>query len=773
EGFPGVEIKVYRVGDETPQSVSDAVYNYIDELKQEIPENVDVKVLRDTSVTFKERINLLLKNAALGLILVALLLGLFLEVRLAFWVMLGIPISVLGSFLIFPAMDASINMISLFAFIVSLGIVVDDAIVVGENVFDERQNTKDALAAATIGSKDVSVPVVFAVLTNIVAFLPLFMVPGVSGKFFRQIPAVVVCVFGISLIESLFVLPAHLAHIPKRNKFIDKLNQPGKWFSEKLKQFIDKVYAPSVNKMIEFRYATVAATIAILIITIGALAGNHIRFTYIPVIDADFITVQATMPFGTPIENSRQVRSQLVDSANRTLQKASNKTISTGIYSQIGKAMAGHSPRASAGGPGGSHIIAAQISLVPSNERDITATEVSKIWRQEIGEIPGLDNLIFKSETGASDGAAIEFNLTHRSRVVSEQAAQDLAGILSNYAGVIDIDDGVESGKEQYSFKITPEAESLGISVGQLARQLRSAFYGAEALRQQRGRNEVKVLVRLPEHERKTLNTLNQFIIKTPQGGELALAEAALIDEGKSYTKISRRNGMRIVPVTAEVDEDKTNANQIISQIIETEMPKLIEKYPGLSFSLGGEKEAQTDTLGALKIGFILSMLTVYALLAVPFRSYVQPIIVMLSIPFGIIGAVAGHYIVSLLPGQPEYTISIISMFGIIALSGVVVNDSLVLIVKANELRASGMSAFDAVQNAGIRRFRPILLTSLTTFFGLAPMIFETSMQARFLIPMAISLGFGIIFATFISLAIVPCIYIMLEDVKNLIKKPI
>ena len=772
EGLPGIEVQVFRVGNETPQDISDAVYKYIDEIKLEVPDSVNFKILRDSSVTYKDRLNLLIKNAGIGLLLVSLLLGLFLEVRLAFWVMLGIPISILGSFLIFPAMDASINMISLFAFIVSLGIVVDDAVVAGENIFDEKEAGREPLAAAVFGARAIAMPIVFAVLTNIVAFMPLFMVPGVSGKFFRQIPAVVVCVFAISLIESLYILPAHLAHKPKKNKFIDKLNQPGKWFSVKLKSFVDNKYAPAIKKIVKFRYATIAASIGMLIIALGALAGGHIRFTFMPIIDADNITVQAELPFGIPMEESRKLRLELIKASERALKKAGgSNNISKGIYSQIGRGMLGDGPVGGSANISGSHIVVARVTLVPSDQRTITGTEFARIWRKEIGSLPGVESLVFKSDTGASEGAAIDFNLSHRSREITETAAEELAEILAGYAGAIDIDDGVQSGKPQYSFKITPEAESLGITVGSLARQLRSAFYGAEALRQQRGRNEIKVMLRLPKDERQTLETLDQFIIRTPDGGELALSEAAKVVEGKSYTKILRRNGTRVISVTADVDDTITNANQIISSIVKEDLPKLIKKYPGLSYSFGGEKEAQTDTLNALKLGFILSMILIYALLAIPFRSYLQPIIVMLSIPFGTIGAIAGHSIVSMIPGQPEYTISIISMFGIIALAGVVVNDSLVLIVKANEFRAEGKKAEEAVSLAGIRRFRPILLTSLTTFFGLSPMIFESSQQARFLIPMAISLGFGIIFATFITLAIVPCVYIMLEDIQMLWQK--
>ncbi|MCB0359243.1 MAG: efflux RND transporter permease subunit, partial [Bdellovibrionales bacterium] len=410
---------------------------------------------------------------------------------------------------------------------------------------------------------------------------------------------------------------------------------------------------------------------------------------------------------------------------------------------------------------GGSHIVAVQVSLVSSEFRDISGTEFARLWRNFVGQPVGLERLAFKAETGASEGSAIEFRLTHRSRATVEQAATDLRLMLERYDGVTDTDDGVASGKRQLSFQITPAARSLGITAAELGRQVRSAFYGAEALRQQRGRNEVKVMVRLPKSERATLHTLDQLVIRGPRGEEIPFREAAKIEDGRSYTQIDRVNGRRVVSVTADVDDTVANANLIVESVVERDWPVLRGRYPGLTYSFGGEQEAQQESLSTLGVGFMIAMLAIYALLAIPFRSYVQPLIVMLSIPFGIIGAVGGHYLLG-------YGLSIISMFGIIALSGVVVNDSLVLVVTANRLRDEGLDAKEAIRRAGVRRLRPILLTSLTTFFGLAPMIFESSVQARFLIPMAISIGFGILFATVIVLAIVPAVYLILEDVKAL-----
>ncbi|MCB0332076.1 MAG: efflux RND transporter permease subunit, partial [Bdellovibrionales bacterium] len=760
-GKPATTIQAFRVGDETPQSVAQAVQDYIDEIAPELPDDVKLSIWEDSSKLYKDRMALLMKNAVMGLTLVLLLLGVFLEPRLAFWVTLGIPVSVLGCFLFMPFTGASINMISLFAFIITLGIIVDDAVVVGENIYEKRERGMSPLRAAVMGVHEIIMPVTFAVLTNIVAFFPLFFVPGISGKFFRQIPSVVVAVFFVLLIESLFVLPSHLSHATKQTRFWRTLNWPRVHCDAFLKRFISEWYAPFVERAIRHRYVTMAIACAVLIASFGLVAGGHLRFTFMPKIDSDLVTAQATLPFGVPIEEARVVQSRLHEAAVKTIEESGGERIVKGIYSQIGKNLtAGHSPGPRVAGAGGSHLVGTQVSLVSSDLREISGTEFARRWRKNVGKVVGLETLSFRSDTGAREGSPIELHLSHRSRSITEQAASELAEALTQYAGVSDVDDGVAGGKRQFSLKLTPYARTLGITVQDLARQVRGAFYGAEALRQQRGRNEVKVLVKLPEEERSTLSTLDHLTIRTPQGGEVPFFMAASIEEGKSYTSISRRDGQRVVTVTADVDDQVSNANQIIEKVLEVDFPLLQRKYPGLTYRFGGEKEAQKESVSTLKIGFVISMLIIFAMLAIPFKSYIQPLIVMLSIPFGFIGAIGGHYLLG-------YGLSIISMFGIIALAGVVVNDSLVLVVTANRLREEGKTPHEAISQAGTRRFRPILLTSLTTFFGLAPMIFESSMQARFLIPMAISLGFGILFSTVIILAIVPSVYLIVEDVKE------
>ena len=450
---------------------------------------------------------------------------------------------------------------------------------------------------------------------------------------------------------------------------------------------------------------------------------------------------------------------RLLESANAAVAQRGGEAALRGIYAQIGSTLVRRGPGQASTSAGGSHMVGVQVFLVPADQRDFSGADFSNTWRAAIGTIPGLESLAFKAEVGPTGGAPIDIQLTHRSRAILETAAQELAGALSQYAGVTDIDDGVSLGKPQLSFRIKPEARSLGLNATGLARQVRGAFYGVEALRQQRGRDEVKVMVRLPESERQSSFTVEQLILLTEQGGEIPLAEAAEIEPGRAYTEIKRREGRRIVAVTADVDDQIANANSIIGEVTADELEALTKKYPGLTYSLEGEQSSQQESLSAMASGFALVLLLIYGLLAIPFRSYVQPLIVMLGIPFSIIGALAGHLLLG-------YGLSIISMFGIVALAGVVVNDSLVLIVATNRIREEQrVSLSEAVIQGAMNRFRPIVLTSLTTFFGLAPMIFETALQARFLIPMAISLGFGILFGTVIILILVPCVYLMVETI--------
>jgi len=745
-GKRAVQLEVYRVGDQTPIQVSDTARKILSEFEKTLPPGVHVAIEDDRSEVYRQRMNLLLRNGCLGLALVFGLLAIFLEARLAFWVAMGIPISFLGSFLFLPAMDVSINMISLFAFIVALGIVVDDAIVVGENVYEWHQRGLPFLRAAIRGTHEVMVPVTFSILTNVAAFMPLFFVPGTMGKIFRVIPAVVIIVFLVSLIESLFVLPAHLGHQrdrqrgPVRSWIHGRQQRLSAWIA----RMIRDVYGPFLNKALEHRYLTLAISLSFLMLTAAYIWSGRMGMVMFPRVESDKAYVTALLPYGSSVESTEQVEQKLVRAAEAVIAEHGGDRLSRGLYARI----YGHEA-----------IVA--VMLTQPDVRTLHTGEFVKLWREKVGTIPGLESISYQSDRGGpGSGAALTVELSHQDLDVLASASAELAEALRRYPNTEDVDDGFSPGKRQFDFQLRPEARSLGLTAFDVARQVRSSFYGAEVFRQQRGRNEVKVMVRLPKAERVSEYDLEELLIRTPAGREIQLREAVGSTRGRAYTEINRRHGRRVVSVTADVDPPR-EAENLLTTLQAGVLPDLMRDYPGLGYSFEGKQADMAESMQALKKGFYLAMLAVYVILAVPLRSYVQSAIIMASIPFGIIGAVVGHLIMG-------YSLSILSLMGIVALSGVVVNDSLVLIDFANRAFRSGKSHRDAIHSAGIRRFRPILLTSLTTFGGLAPMILETSRQARFLIPMALSLGYGILFATLIALVLVPCLYLTVEDLRRL-----
>ena len=761
-GLPAATVDVYRVGPESPISISDAVTAYLAELAGELPPGMSAEIIQDESIAYRDRINLLLRNAILGLLLVLLMLGLFLEPRLAFWVTLGIPISILGSFLFLSSTEASINMISLFAFIVTLGIIVDDAIVVGENIYEKREQGMPALDAAVAGAREIAGPVTFAVLTNMVAFAPMLFVPGASGRLFLQIPAVAISVFLISLIESIFILPAHLAHSPRRTLFWRLVSLPSDYFSRALSRFIDTVYGPLVRLATREHYLTISIGAGMLALSVSMVIGGWLPFTFLPAIDADFIRVNARLPVSVPYERTLAVQGQVRTALESTVQEFGGDSVIKNIQSVTGGRVSGGGPIARSSG-GSTNLFGLRVELVPESERNFSAREFRQAWSERTGDLAGVESISFTSEIGRPSGSAIDIQLSHRDPTLLDAASSRLADALRGYAGISSIDSGVARGKPQLNYELTQEARSLGLDSMELARQTRSYLFGAEALRQQRGRNEIRVMVRLPESERTTLHTLENLLLRAPDGTEIPLAEAVDVTEGRAYTSIYRTDGRRVNSVTADIDPAVTTGNAVVTELEGDTMPLLARQFPGLTWSFEGEQSEQWESLSSLGTGFAYAMFVIYALLSIAFRSWSQPLIVMSAIPFGIIGAIIGHLLMG-------YSISLISMFGIVALSGVVVNDSLVLLVTVNDYqrRNPEWSTARVVCAAGARRFRPILLTSVTTFCGLLPMIFETSVQARFLIPMAISIAFGIIFATFIILLIVPALYLVLDDVIRL-----
>lgn len=745
-GQRAVRVTVYRVADQTPLEISAAVNAYRDAKVNNLPDGVSIAVWNDSSEVYRDRISLLLRNALQGLILVLLVLGLFLEIRLAFWVTLGIPISFLGAILFMPAIDVSLNMISLFAFILTLGIVVDDAIVVGEAVHTQRQKGKGPLEAAILGVKEVSTPVVFSVLTTVVAFSPLLFVPGITGKFFKNIPMIVIPILLISLVESLMILPAHLSHhqSPKERGFLGFIFKLQGRFADWLERMIERYYQPVVRAAVNQRYLTMSIGVAFLIAAGGVVAGGRVKFDFFPKIEGDVVRANLALPFGSSAKDTKAIMQHMVTQAQESFKElGGQEKLSRGIYAVLDT--------------GGSHTANVSIFLVPADQREVTTTEFTNLWRKKVGEQPGVDTLTFDFSTGFSGGAPVDVELSHPDPKTLEEAASKLAERLKTYNGLFDIDDGFTLGKEQLDFQLLPAARSLGITESELGRQLRNAFFGSSAGRQQRGRDELRIYVRRPLQERASEYNVEELLIRTASGGEIPLSQAAQLNRGRSFTQILRKNGRRLVHVTSDLDVKKTTSAEVITDLTKNVLPSLRQDYPGLSYSFGGSDQNRRESLGAMRTGFMFALLIMFGMMAVVFRSYVQPIIVMFAIPFGVVGALGGHLLLG-------YNLSIISIMGIVALSGVVVNDSLVYIDAVNTYRREGTIAYDAVIEAGLRRFRPILLTSLTTFFGLAPMIAETSVQARFLIPMALSLGFGVLFVTFITLVIVPALYMVIED---------
>ncbi len=753
-GKRAMMIDVYTSGDQTPIAVSRTVRGKIDAIRPTLPEGVELAVLSDSSEVYEQRMDLLLRNSAMGIILVLGALALFLEIRLAFWVMMGIPISFMGAFLVLPMLDVSLNMISLFAFIIALGIVVDDAIVVGENVYHYRQEGEKPLAAAVKGVREMAMPVTFSILTNIATFMPLYFVPGMMGKIFSVIPVVVVTVFLVSLLESLYVLPAHLAALkrnPSRHGLWLYIHERQQRFSHRFRDWVKNIYGPFLHRVLEHRNITIILSMVVLGTTLSYALSGRMGMTMFPKIESDYAKVTVTLPYGSAFEHSERIGERLVEAAKQVAASTGHADeLVEGIFARIGQ--------------GTSNIVVVTVYLSDPEIRDaiMSTAEYTEAWRKAVGEVPGVESLFFQSDAGGpGSGASITIELNHRDIATLEAAATKMADALSQYRKVKDVDDGFSSGKMQYDFEVTDVGRALGLDAAEVARQVRHAFYGSEVVRQLRGRDELKVMVRLPESERRSEYDLANLILRTSDGREVPFYDAVKATPGTAYTEINRRDGRRVLMVEADVTP-RREAGEVINDLQVETIPELLAAYPGLRISFQGRQADMAESMSSLETSFVLAMLAVYALLAIPFKSYTQPLIVMVAIPFGIIGAIFGHLLMG-------YSLSIVSMMGVVALAGIVVNDSLVLINHANELKLlhPSQSAHAIIHQAAIQRFRPILLTTATTFGGLMPMLFESSRQAKFLIPMAISLGFGILFATLITLMLVPALYLTVESWRN------
>lgn len=778
-GRPAAVVQVYRTGDQSALEISSYVHEYVEDKRSSLPNGISIDYARDDARILRGRMDLLISNARLGLVLVFICLSFFLDLRLAFWVMMGIPISFLGAFVLMEPFDASINMLSLFAFIVALGIVVDDAIVVGENVYAHREKGKGFMRAAIDGTLEVGTPVIFSVMTSVAAFMPLFFVEGMMGKFMSIIPVIVISVLLLSLVESLFILPAHLSS--KGDGLINRMfnrafSRPlafhqriANSFDRGLKRFVQSVYQPALRLALSNPLSSAALAIALMMFTMGLVVGGHVKFVFMPKIESDWLTVSVNMPQGTTVDQTTKIVEQIEQKALELRAQIDAETqqeesIYRNVFTYIGDQPTGRrsSMTAAGGASGRGHLGEITIELKPAEERDIGSTQIETRLRQLVGELPGPESIIFSSSL-FSAGNAIEVELASDHFEQLPQAVERLKEQIAQYAGTGDIQDSFEEGKLEMKLQLKPQARTLGITLADLARQVRQGFFGDQALRFQRGSDDVRVMVRYPEDERRTIADVRAMRIRTPTGAEVPFDEVAIVDVGNGYSTIQRTDGQRVVTVSASVDEKAANADEINADLATRFLPSLMNDYTGLRYSFGGEQRERSDSLESMVYNFIIALFAIYVLLAIPFKSYMQPFIVMSAIPFGVIGAIWGHLLMGI-------DLAMLSLFGIIALSGVVVNDSLVLLSFYNQLRDEGMDNKTALLEAGAQRFRPILLTSLTTFFGLLPMILEKSVQAQFLIPMAVSLAFGIIFATAIILIGVPVGAVMLEKSQDFLR---
>jgi len=766
QGKPAAIILVYRVAEQSALKVAAAVKRYVDRIRPTLPVGVSIDLYQDRSEILWSRIRLLLKNMSIGLALVGILLGLFLNLKLAFWVALGIPISFAAGLMCFPQLDVSINMISLFAFIMVLGIVVDDAIVIGENVFRKRQRLEDPLRASIEGTLEVGRPVIFSVLTTVAAFWPLLLGSGIMGKFMRNIPIVVIIVLLGSLTEALLILPAHLA----RSKFNagGNANKTRKEIiSKALNWVISEPYRKILNYCLRWRYASAAVALTLLLLATGLWTGRIIKFTLFPKVESDVLMCNLTMPAGTPLTKTQQMVKYLEDSAILALGEAEKERpkgsppLLRYMASLIGAQMAGHGPRAGSADTGG-NLAQIFIQLLGEEQRKISATKLLNLWRKKAGPIPEAESLTFRAEF-FSPGNPIEVHLSLDDEQMLKRAVEDLKRELREYPGVYDINDSFIPGKKEIRIKLRPQGRDLGFNLKDLAQQVRFAFYGAEAMRFERDEDEVKVMVRYPEEQRSLESTLMHMRLRSPTGHEVPFSEVAQINIARGYSSIERAQRRRVIKVTADVDEEVANAHEIRSYLQGEFLPTLKNLYPGLRYSTEGAGKEEHESLSDVINGFLIALLAIYALLAIPLRSFSQPFVIMLAVPFSLVGAVVGHLVMGL-------NLSLLSLFGMVGLAGVAVNDSLVLVDAINRLRSEGRSLWEAVVMAGSLRFRPIVLTSVTTFAGLMPLILEKSFQAKFLIPMAVSLGFGVLFATGVTLIVIPCGYLILNDIKGLVR---
>ncbi len=751
DGKPTVNVVVKAIGDEDALYIADTVKAFVEGQRDLLPANMKMDVWRDSSFYLYDRLELMLNNMSFGAILVFLVLTLFLQLRLAFWVIVGIPVCFLGTLVFMPMemVDVSVNMISLFGFILVLGIVVDDAIIMGESAYTEIDEHGHSTENVIRGVQRVAMPATIGVITTIIAFIPLLMVDGPSSTIWKSIGWVVIICLVFSLVESKLILPAHLAQMRQR-----KLKRKNAWkrftdsISNHLKRFIKERYTPFVRKAIQYRYHTLSLFFSVMIIMFGLFGSGIARFVFFPNIPSDSIQSSLTMEAGASIEQRNAVMRQI----EAALLKTDDQ-----LREEYGESILQH--YVIYGTSSAEAVLIAELSK--GEKREVDGFEIGRAWRKNLPELPGVEKLDIGGGGGPGpQGKDISFTLNGRNLDELQAVANRLMDELRNYDGVVDVGDNFSSGGDELRFSMKPEAEALGLRLNDLAQQVRFGFYGAEAQRIQRDDEEIKVMVRYPKEARTSLAQFEEMRIRTNNNQAIPFSDVAFVEKSKAYSAIVRIDGVRAISVEAGADKTRINPQNIVRDLQDEFIPDLLQTYPSVNIELGGASEQERDSLGSLFQGFGFALIAMYVLMAVTLRSYSQPLMIMSVIPFGIIGAIIGHLLLG-------YPVSILSMCGIVALSGVVVNDSLILVDFVNRARAEGQSMLESAVGAGAARFRAIVLTSLTTFIGLIPIVSETSLQAKIVIPMAISLAFGILFATVITLILVPCLYLVVDDTKR------
>ena len=770
-GSRAAMVNVSQVGSEDLIKIAKDAQQVVAAYQRQLPPGVTTDIWINTSLELQERMSVLTRNAGGGLILVLLILALFLQFRLAMWVAIGIPVALMGTLAFLPGMDITISTMTVMGFILVLGIVVDDAIVVGERVYGHEQMGKSRLDAAIEGTWEVSVPVIFGVLTTIAAFLPLILVQGRMAEFFSPIGWVVIFALVCSIIESQLILPSHLAH---RSTKVATQGLSKKWndfqggLADALESFSRNRYQPFVRLVTQWRYAAAAVCLGLLIIALAMILSGRIVFGFFPAVEGNRVYAGLEMPEGVSAETTLEAARRIELAAQRlneelTLELGLSEPLVQNTLVSVGQEVDRNGP----GRPmtaGRSNIAEVVIDLVVLEERNnLSAKIVANRWREAVGAIPDAVNLRFDADT-YSTGAPIAYQLRGDDVDELRRAAEELKAELSRFNGVFDISDSFRSGKQEVQLALLPEARNLGLTLSDLANQVRGAFYGAEAQRIQRGQDDVRVMVRFPEAERKSIGNLEDMYIRTPNGSQVPFYSVAQFDIGRGYSRINRLDGKRQVEVRADVDRSAVTPEEISAAVRAELLPQFRQRYPDIDIQLGGEQEERAEALGGLAIGSLFSLVIIYGLLAIPLRSYLQPLVIMSVIPFGAVGAITGHYVL-------DQQLMFFSALGIVALSGVVVNASLVLVDYANRQRREGMETVEAILKATSVRFRPIILTSVTTFVGLIPLMSTSTPATAPFLPMAISLAWGVLFATVITLLLVPCLYLMVEDFLQLLPK--